>query len=76
MSNMTEANMDIIVTKAGRIKNPSAPKRIRFDDLPKKGRETEMNAKAEKTHEKMITLIFLDSPISKKELEKIAEQFE
>ena len=76
MPNMIEANMDILLTKAGRIKNPSAPKRIRFDDLPKKGRETEMNAKAEKTHEKMIILIFLDSPISKKEIEKIPEQLE
>ena len=35
-----------------------------------------MNAKAEKTHEKMIILIFLDSPISKKEIEKIAGQLE
>ena len=76
MPNMIEANMDILLTKAGRIKNPSAPKRIRFDDLPKKGRETEMNAKAEKTHEKMIILIFLDSPISKKEIERIPEQLE
>ena len=35
-----------------------------------------MNAKAEKTHEMMIMLIFLDSPISKSETAKIPEQLD